>query len=195
MPSVTLKIVFICIYKIKLNLFLPPPHSPNLTESLGERSRRTSIHHSVRYRPHPWDLFQVVGWDSQPTAGSAVSGTRRDSILRNTLTDLIGSCKNWVCADPSGVAALRCGCQVWREGEEREGQRWCVVTWQPKTYRGFKGLFQRDGMSPLAIEVCIHYKSDTGISFTHYLSFSLTGCYDSYAVELCWWYARAYRKK
>lgn len=94
MLSVTLKIVFMCVYKIKLNLFLPP--SPNLTESLGKRSRRTSIHHAVRYRPHPWDLFQVVGCptDSQQTAGSAVCGTRRDSILRNTLTDLIGSCKN-----------------------------------------------------------------------------------------------------
>lgn len=37
----------------------------------------------------------------------------------------------------------------------------------------------------LANEVCFHYKSDTGISFTHYLSFSLIGCYNSSAVELC----------
>lgn len=87
-----------------------------------------SIHHPVRWSLSPGSWLSC-GMDYRHFRQLAAmsTGTAR-AIRRNTLTDLIGPCKNWMEADPRGAATL-----VWLvwANEWTGGPMWRTETFWP----------------------------------------------------------------
>lgn len=80
--------VFMCVDEIELRLLWP-----SLAGPAGERSRCTSIHHAVTRRLAPGTCSNVVGCLMDSWLDWQTAGCQRPSVLRNTLTDLIGPCE------------------------------------------------------------------------------------------------------